>query len=1021
MSRRLLSAAFFCVGTLVAKAQDTLPFRQKVQHAIQVTLDDVNHVLRGQASFVYENRSPRTLDTLWINLWPKAYRNSKTGLAEQLTDRRNEKLRMRPGRYGGNMDSVQFTVDGKSTAWGYHPQHKDLAYVVLAKPLATGENCIVSTPFATEIPDAGVSRFGHKAHDYYMVHWYPEPAVYDAAGWHLIPFTDQGHLYGEFGSFDVQITLPASYVVASTGVLQNREEKMFLQRRIEQTADFKRQGLKEGTFENRPGLKTVRYTAENVRDFAFVASRDFWVEHDTLHTPQGKTVDVYAFYRPQYQKLWKPGVSYMKKAMSFFSQTIGEYPYTQYSVTDGVKYAGVDESYGMLSVIGYKRTRLDLEDIIANTAANAWFTAALGPNEAHAPWMGEGLRAYYFRRYVRYAKPGHNGLPIPVLPVFGLRYLERNDLDYMPYLYKVRRGNDQAPGLSAHEYPWGNYGIEVRGHMAMLYRYLEDYLGTARFDTVIHDYYNRYLFAKPVPADFRNHMESATGKDLSWFFDELLYQKAYLDYEIREVAKFENPATGKKEIGVRIENKGTVAAPFPVSVFRNEKTVTAVHWQEGFLGEKIIFLPVEKNVTVQIDREQTTPDINRKNNTYNTASRSPRLEKLGINFVMGPEVTSRTQVFYTPVPLWNNYNKSMLGLAVHNKTPIRKKFEYMVVPFMSLNPISWAAVANVSGLIPTRRSKHVESVAYKFSYTRLAYFFDTKARNWDRVMPKFMVNFRPPHPRSERKMQLYVRSILNHLEATDDMRSAFQVNGLLYNVNEIGFSLRDYRLVHPYQLQVTLEYIVELNKFPGHSAGQTGKLSAEFRQKVSYISANKGFDIRLFAGTFLGNPHTALDYRYRMSGHPGYWDYKFDNYFLGRAETRGLSSRQFYENDGGFKVLVPLGQTNRWMAAVNLKASLPGPILVKPFIDMAAYRQIVTVAGTGEQVKSIQFSYSGGVMVSVINDVLEVYFPFFHSKDIRDYLALSGTPKFWQNIRFRLNIMELNPKRIREKLEWLPR
>jgi len=108
------------------------------------------------------------------------------------------------------------------------------------------------------------------------------------------------------------------------------------------------------------------------------------------------------------------------------------------------------------------------------------------------------------------------------------------------------------------------------------------------------------------------------------------------------------------------------------------------------------------------------------------------------------------------------------------------------------------------------------------------------------------------------------------------------------------------------------------------------------------------------------------------------------------------------------------------MLALNLKASIPGPIPIKPYFDVAVHRQVLTMAGTGELQKSVQLSYSGGIMLSVINDVLEIYVPLYHSKDIRDYISLSGT-KFWQHIRFRLNMQELNPKRIKEKLEWLPR
>ena len=38
-----------------------------------------------------------------------------------------------------------------------------------------------------------------------------------------MPYLDQGEFYSEFGNYDVRITLPENYVVASTGELYNED------------------------------------------------------------------------------------------------------------------------------------------------------------------------------------------------------------------------------------------------------------------------------------------------------------------------------------------------------------------------------------------------------------------------------------------------------------------------------------------------------------------------------------------------------------------------------------------------------------------------------------------------------------------------------------------------------------------------------------------------------------------------------------------------------------------------------
>jgi len=43
-----------------------------------------------------------------------------------------------------------------------------------------------------------------------------------------MPYLDQGEFFSEFGNYDVSITLPANYLVAATGNLQNEQERELL-------------------------------------------------------------------------------------------------------------------------------------------------------------------------------------------------------------------------------------------------------------------------------------------------------------------------------------------------------------------------------------------------------------------------------------------------------------------------------------------------------------------------------------------------------------------------------------------------------------------------------------------------------------------------------------------------------------------------------------------------------------------------------------------------------------------------
>ena len=60
---------------------------------------------------------------------------------------------------------------------------------------------------------------------YEIAQWFPRVAVYDdVRGWNTDPYLGQGEFYLEYGDIDYSVTVPAGYVVAGSGVLQNRGE-----------------------------------------------------------------------------------------------------------------------------------------------------------------------------------------------------------------------------------------------------------------------------------------------------------------------------------------------------------------------------------------------------------------------------------------------------------------------------------------------------------------------------------------------------------------------------------------------------------------------------------------------------------------------------------------------------------------------------------------------------------------------------------------------------------------------------
>lgn len=220
----LLSGIFFPFINILSQGY----FQQKVNYDIRVTLNDKLHELNGYESVEYINNSPDTLNFLYFHLWPNAYSSNKTALGKELLNKNGKSKLFNDPEIRGFIDSLDFIAGSLHLKWESDENFPDICKLIPAHPIKPGDTIIISTPFHIKIPLGGISRFGHTGESYQVSQWYPKPAVYDRRGWHPIPYLDQGEFYSEYGSFKVKITLPANYVVAATGKLQNDDEEKWL-------------------------------------------------------------------------------------------------------------------------------------------------------------------------------------------------------------------------------------------------------------------------------------------------------------------------------------------------------------------------------------------------------------------------------------------------------------------------------------------------------------------------------------------------------------------------------------------------------------------------------------------------------------------------------------------------------------------------------------------------------------------------------------------------------------------------
>lgn len=506
--RKLLCITFSCLLLTSAYSQQNY-WQQEVNYNITVSLDDKEHTLDGFEKIEYINNSPDTLHFIWFHLWPNAYKNDKTLFSDQLLENGSTKFYFSDQEQKGYINRLDFKIDDVTAGIEDHPQHIDIVKVILPVPLAPGQKTIITTPFHVKLP-YNFSRGGHEGESYQATQWYPKPAVYDKSGWHPMPYLDQGEFYSEFGKFDVNITVPQNYVVAATGELQNADEKEWLKTRSTFTWEpvKQKEKLKSGEIKTTTQLfpesaketKTLRFTQDNIHDFAWFADKRFIVRQDTVQLNSGRTINVFAYYTRSDYTAWQNAVQSGKNAIHHYSSLVGEYPYNVVSIVQGPESFGGGMEYPTITVISPITNVKSLDKTIVHEVGHNWFYGILASNERDHPWMDEGVNSYYEAKYAEN------------------KYGQEPQLERLLFESKAATKTDQPIDLSSEKYSEINYGLSVYYKTAEWLRYLEEKIGTDLFNNAMQEYYHRWKFRHPYPSDFKKTFEDVTNRNLDSIF-----------------------------------------------------------------------------------------------------------------------------------------------------------------------------------------------------------------------------------------------------------------------------------------------------------------------------------------------------------------------------------------------------------------------------------------------------------------------------------------------------------------------
>ncbi|WP_263819345.1 M1 family metallopeptidase [Salinibacter sp.] len=590
-------------------------WQNEADYQIDVALDTARKRVTGTETITYTNNAPEALERLWVQLEQNYFKTGSRGNAAVPAD----------ARFGGFFEEAGYDLSNLQLRRGGETTTPDTLVdgtrmrVSLDEPLASGDSLQLAFDFAYTLPADGADRHGWMAMEagtvYQFAQWYPRMYVYDDVhGWNPLPYLGQGEYYLEYGTFNVNITVPRNMIVGGTGRLQNPDDVLTETQR-ERLAEARQSrepvmiidSTEVGAPSTRPdgtGRLTWRYEADRVRDFAWAASSAFiW---DAARADAGdRTVLAQSLYPKEglgtdQNPGWERSTAYTQHSVEFYSDFVAPYPYPN-AINVAGRVQGME--YPQIVFCDVNSRGRSLFQVTDHEFGHTWFPMVVGSDERRWAWMDEGLNTFlnqysaldfYGQGRVRPAKV-MGGLSKYVTKQMGSPF---GDQPIMTYADRVR---DDALGFLAYLKP--GYGLMVlREHV----------LGPERFDSAFKAYFDRWAYKHPKPADFFRTMEDVSGEDLDWFWRSWFYETDALDQAVDSVARGDTTMVTVSQ-NEQLMLPVTVQLTYADGSTEQRRIPAAAFYTRDTNTLRVTDGPLQR---IALDPNQILPDMNRGNNIW---------------------------------------------------------------------------------------------------------------------------------------------------------------------------------------------------------------------------------------------------------------------------------------------------------------------------------------------------------------------------------------------------------------------
>ncbi|MFA7418240.1 MAG: M1 family metallopeptidase [Melioribacteraceae bacterium] len=621
-----------------------------VSYRISAKLDVEKKMVLGNEFLKWKNTSRDIITELQFHLYLNAFKNSSsTFMKESGGVHRSSSIGGNKEKDWGWIDINSIKrVDGADLTKQIkfiqpddgNKDDQTVISVGLDKPLRPGEEIELEIKFTSKLPKI-FARTGFVNNYFLIGQWFPKIGVYEypgiryaeKGGWNCHQFHSNSEFYADFGVYDVDITVPSSFVVGAVGLLQYAKK-------------------------NNDGTTTHHYRAEDVVDFAWTTSPDYKVVYD-----QWKHVKIKVMLQPEHLDQADRHINSAKVGLEFFDKNLGRYPYANLTVIDppiyamgagGMEYPTFITAGTLWNLpVGVRA----VEMVTIHEFGHNYFMGLLASNEFEEAFLDEGFNQYFETRAMDEAY----GLKTGMMDFLGFKI---GDFELTRQGY-VGMKNPKIAEIfrKAWEYPQGGYGSLTYMKTAVMLKTLEGLIGLEAMNEIMKTYYTRWAFKHPCVKDFIAIANEVVvkihgrkfGDNLNWYFDQVLYGSDICDYELFDIKnseiekqngvfgnsvqkKFEDGnkrGEGKKyKSSVVMHRKGEVVLPLEVLItFDNGKKMVEI-WDGKARTKEFSYEGKSKIVSASIDPFCKIPlDLNLINNSKTIEPESSVFTKYTVKFL----------------------------------------------------------------------------------------------------------------------------------------------------------------------------------------------------------------------------------------------------------------------------------------------------------------------------------------------------------------------------------------------------